>query len=240
MSSDESSPLVSDGSLDLDAGRGEPEEVVAAESDPVEAEWAQTRPKAEELVRESKQDPAGSTDARRDGLPPDRGDEADELEPIVSRRRVVVCPESGGPVRDEHGKVRRWTDCTQAERETVEAEADAAGWEAIEEADRRAIEQANQRREETFRSSRPGLVRRSPLGPRLRARRKSPGSRSPRPKATPARRDGSSRDGPSDLGDGEPEHGPPPGGFPLNFVDRAPVLWRGRALRCRFCEWRER
>jgi hypothetical protein len=33
----------------------------------------------------------------------------------------------------------------------------------------------------------------------------------------------------------EPE--PPPGGFPLNFIDRAPVLWRARHARCL---WRER
>jgi hypothetical protein len=212
-------------SLDLNPGRG-PEADVAAEPNPVACEWERASARAVELVREFNQDPAGSAEVQRNGIPPDRGDEAEELEPIASRGRVVVCPESGGPVRDEHGKVRSWMDCTEAERQAVEAEADAAGWEAI--------DRANRSRDEAFQRS-----GRSRLRVRVSRRRKSPGSRSPRPRATPARRDGSSRDGP-DLGDGEPEPRPPPGGFPLNFVDRALFLRRGRALRCRFREWRER
>jgi hypothetical protein len=48
------------------------------------------------------------------------------------------------------------------------------------------------------------------------------------------RRSSPSRAGP-DSEPGEPK----PSGWGLTLVDRAPLLWRGRAVLCRLREWRE-
>jgi hypothetical protein len=54
---------------------------------------------------------------------------------------------------------------------------------------------------------------------------------------TARRRSGAVNSGdPPQAGDDDP---PGDGGFELSFVDRAPFLWRFRALRCRYMEWRE-
>jgi hypothetical protein len=62
-----------------------------------------------------------------------------------------------------------------------------------------------------------------------------PRAREQRPAAT-RRTSSSSRTASQDPGsDPDPDDGP----WALSLVDRAPFLWRFRALRCRFREWRE-
>jgi hypothetical protein len=65
--------------------------------------------------------------------------------------------------------------------------------------------------------------------PRARAREHRP--------AAARRTSSSSRTASQDPGDGDPE--PADGPWALSLVDRAPLLWRFRALRCRYMERRE-
>lgn len=60
----------------------------------------------------------------------------------------------------------------------------------------------------------------------------STGGRQPRRRSSTQRSSARSGDSPG-------EGGPGGGAWPLSFVDRAPVLWRFRALRCRLLEIRE-